>query len=94
MKHSNEYRSVTELAKALNLPEGEARRIEIRTDLVVAIQRTITKKKLTHAESAKMTGVGRTVITALMNGNSKHISTDRLIHIAELLGLKVRLSVA
>jgi len=94
MKHSNEYRSVTALAKALNLPEGEARRVDIRTDLVVAIQKAVTKKGLTHVASAKLTGVGRTVITALMNGNSKHISTDRLIHIAEQLGLRVSLKVA
>ena len=93
MKQTNEYRSVTALAKALHIPEGEARRIDIRTDLVVAIQKAINKKKLTHAESAKVTGVGRTVITALMNGNSRHVSTDRLIYIADQLGLRVSLKV-
>ena len=66
----------------------------MRSDLVVAIQKVVNKKKLTHVAAAKVAGVGRTVIASLMNGNSKHISTDRLIHIAEQLGLRVRLQVA
>ena len=94
MKHANEYRSVTTLAKGVNVPDGEARRIDMRTDLVVAIQKKIAKLKLTHAAAANQVGVGRTVITALMNGNSRHISTDRLIHVAGQLGLKVWLKVA
>jgi predicted XRE-type DNA-binding protein len=94
MKNANEYRSVTELANGLKVPAAESRRIEIRTDLVVGIQRAIEKQKLTHAAAATQTGVGRTVITALMNGNSSHVSTDRLIHIAQQLGLKVTLKVA
>ena len=39
-------------------------------------------------------GVGRTVLTAILNGNTTHISTDRLIDIAQNLGLTVSLRVA
>ena len=66
----------------------------MRTDLAVAIQKAVNKNDYTHAEAAKKTGVGRTVITALMYGNTTYISTDRLIHIAENLGLRVTLKIA
>ena len=94
MKNYTETKNVKELAKLLKLPKGEATKIEMRTDLTVAIRKTIEKKQLTHAEASKRAGVGRTVITAIMNGNTTHISTDRLIDIAQNLGLTVTLRVA
>lgn len=94
MKNTVEAKSVKDLAKLLKLPKGEAAKIEMRTDLVVAIRRAIEKKGLTHAEAAKKAEVGRTVITALMNGNTTHVSTDRLIDIAQNIGLTVTLRVA
>ncbi len=47
------------------------------------IRRVIEKKELTHAQAAKVSGMGRTVITAIMNGNLDKISTDRLIDVAK-----------
>ena len=57
------------------------------------IRRAIESNKFTHAAAAKITKVGRTVITAIMNGNIEKISTDRLIDVAYALGLNVRLRV-
>lgn len=94
MKNYTEVKTMKELAKALKLPKGEAAKIEMRTDLTVAIKKAVEKKRLTHAEAAKRAGVGRTVITAILNGNTTHISTDRLIDIAQNLGLTVTLRVA
>lgn len=59
--------------------------------LAKSIRKTIEKLKLTHVEAAEKTGMGRTVITAVMNGNLNKISTDRLIDIAQALGLKFQL---
>ena len=75
----------------MNLMENH---FAIRTDLLSSIQNMIQKRKLTHEETSKITGIGRTVITNLMNNNPKKVSTDRLIRIAESLGLKVKLSVS
>ena len=83
-----------ELAKILKLPKGEAAKVEMRTDLVVAIKKAVEGKRLTHAEAASRAGVGRTVITAILNGNTTHISTDRLIDIVQSLGLSVTLKIA
>ncbi len=94
IKNYTETKSVKELARALGLPAGEAAKIEMRTDLAVAIKKAVEKKQMTHAAAAKHAGVGRTVVTAILNGNTTHISTDRLIDIAQNLGLRVTLKVA
>ena len=78
----------------MGLPQTEAPKLQIRLDLTKGIRRIIEKKELTHAQAAEQTGVGRTVITAIVNGNLDKISTDRLIDIAQSLGLKLTLKVA
>ncbi|NJL25884.1 MAG: XRE family transcriptional regulator [Calothrix sp. SM1_5_4] len=94
MKHYAEAKNAKELCRIMGLPESEASKIEMRTQLTVAIKRSIEKQKLTHAQAATKAGVGRTVITAIVNGNLHRISTDRLIDVAQNLGLKVQLKVA
>lgn len=94
MKHYLEAKNAKELCKLMGLPLSEAPKIEMRTQLVVAIKHAIEKQELTHAQAAAKAQVGRTVITAIVNGNLHRISTDRLIDVAQNLGLKVQLKVA
>lgn len=94
MKHYLEAKNPKELCKLLGLPETEADTIAIRAKLSVAIAKAIDKHSLTHVQAAQLTGIGRTVITAVCNGNIHHISTERLIIIAQKLGLKVEIKVA
>ncbi|MEQ1663810.1 MAG: XRE family transcriptional regulator [Bdellovibrionales bacterium] len=94
MKSYFEAKNLNELCALLGLPKSEAPKIQMRLDLVKAIRRAIEKKDLTHAQAAAKTGMGRTVITAIMNGNLDKISTDRLIDVAQAMGLKLQLKVA
>ncbi|MEN9722609.1 MAG: Helix-turn-helix domain [Pseudomonadota bacterium] len=80
--------------KMLHLPKSEASRISVKVGIAVAIRKKIEKLQLTQVEAAKRTGMGRTVITAIVNGNLARISTDRLIDVAQGLGLRVQLMVA
>ena len=89
-----EIKNIDQLCKVLGLPKSQAARIEIRRDLVIAIDNKIKAKKLTHEQAAKIAGVGRTVVTAIVNGNIGKISTDRLIEVADRLGLEVHIRVA
>ncbi len=89
-----EVRDISELCDFLGLPASQAARLEIRRDLVVAIHDKIKERKLTHEQAAKEAEVGRTIITAIVNGNIAKISTDRLIDIADRLGLNVHIHVA
>jgi predicted XRE-type DNA-binding protein len=94
MKSYFEAKNIEELCSLMGLPESEAPKLHIRLDLATAIRRRIEKKDLTHIQASKKAGVGRTVITAVMNGNLNKISTDRLFDIAQGLGLKFQLKVA
>lgn len=89
-----EAKSLAELCKILGIPKSRAARIEVRRDLIIAIRDKIEAEDLTHAEAAKTAEVGRTVITAIMNGNLSKISTDRLIDIADKIGLHIGIKVA
>jgi predicted XRE-type DNA-binding protein len=86
-----EAKTTKELCAIMNLPESEGQRLEIRLQLVKAIRKTVTKRNLTHAQAAEITGFGRTVVTAIMNGHLEKISTDRLIGMAQSLGLTLSL---
>lgn len=96
MKSKNyvEAKNIKELGQILKLPKKEAARVEMRTSLAVAVRRRIKSLGLTHVEAAKWAGVGRTVITTIMIGDTTSISTERLIDIAHGLGLTVTLKVA
>jgi predicted XRE-type DNA-binding protein len=94
MKPYVEVKNLKELVRMLGLPESHAPKVEMRRDLVIGIREAIKKKDLTQVEAAKKAGVGRTVITAIVNGNIGKISTDRLIDIATSLGVKLHLEVA
>ena len=89
-----EIRNVEQLCKILGLPKSQVARVTIRRDLVLAIHDKIKAKKLTHEQAAKVAEVGRTVITAIVNGNIGKISTDKLIDVADRLGLDVHIRVA
>ena len=93
-KNYFEAKNTKELCKILGVPETEAPKIEIRRNLVIAIRKAVKKNDWTHQVAAEQANVGRTVITAIVNGNLEKISTDRLIDVAHSLGLKVQLKVA
>lgn len=94
MRSYIEAKSMSDLGKIMRLPKGQISKVEMRTNLAIAIKKYIEKMNLTHARAAEQAGVGRTVITSVMNGNTIHISTDRLIDIAQNLGLTITLKVA
>ena len=94
MKNFKEAKNIQELCKMLGLPVSEAPKVKMRVDLAVAIRQLIERKKMTHLQAAEKSNVGRTVITAIMNGHLQKITTDRLIDIAQELGLRIQLSIA
>ena len=89
-----EAKNSKELCDVLGLPRSHAAKLEIRRELVIAIRDRIKEKRWTHLQASKYAEVGRTVITAIMNGDIGKISTDRLIDIADRLGLTVEINVA
>lgn len=81
----------TDLAKALGLSPADGLEIEIRSDLNDKIIEVVEKKKLTHAQVAKLAKTSRTRITALMNRNTFEISTDLMLRVLSALGIYAKI---
>jgi predicted XRE-type DNA-binding protein len=89
-----EAKTTEDLCRILGLPQNHAARIRMKVDLVVALRRHVQRHKWTQEEAARRARVGRTVMTAILNCKLAGISTDRLLDVAERLGLRFQLKVA
>jgi predicted XRE-type DNA-binding protein len=87
-------RTGSELAKTLGLPASAAQEWRVRNDLSSVLISAVEKEGLTHAEVAKRAGTSRTRVTAILNRNLQHVSTDLLIRILSALGYEIKLSVS
>jgi predicted XRE-type DNA-binding protein len=82
-----------ELAAALGLSHGAAREWQIQHVLVKRLKEVARRQKMTHAEIAKRAGTSRTRVTAILNDDLEHVSSDLLIRILASLGYRVKVSV-
>src|SRR6266850_2412355 len=78
-------RSAAELAKALGLTPADGAEIALRSDLNSKIVEVVRRKGATHAQVARLARTSRTRVTAIMNRNTKDISTDLLLRNESIL---------
>jgi predicted XRE-type DNA-binding protein len=83
-------RTADELAEALDLDSTEVLAWDFRIQLVNRIAQEVARRKLTHAQVAKLAGTSRSRMTAILNGGLVDISTDLLLRILASLGVRVR----
>ena len=79
-------RNASELAKALGLTPADGAELELRSDLNTKIAEVVARKGLTHLEVARLAGTSRTRVTAILNRNTKDISTDLMLRVLYALG--------
>ena len=85
-------RTAAELAKALGLTPADGAEMELRSDLNSKIIEVVRKKGLTHAQVARLARTSRTRITAMMNRNTKDISTDLMLRVLYALGYSAKVT--
>ena len=85
-------RTAAGLARALGLSPGEGAEIELRSSLNSKIIEVVHRKGLTHARVARLARTSRTRITAIMNRNTKDISTDLMLRVLYALGYTARIT--
>jgi predicted XRE-type DNA-binding protein len=86
-------RTPDEPASALGLGAGAAKEWQVQHLLLKRLKEITRKHKITHAEIAKRAGTSRTRVTAILNDDLQHVSTDLLIRILASLGYRVKISV-
>jgi predicted XRE-type DNA-binding protein len=84
-------RTAAELAKAMGLTPADGAEIALRSDLNSKIVEVVQRKGLTHAQVARLARTSRTRVTAIMNRNTKDISTDLLLRVLYSLGYTTKL---
>lgn len=85
-------RTAAELARALSLSPAEGAEIELRSALNTKIIAAVRRKGLTHAQVARLAHTSRTRVTAIMNRNTKDISTDLLLRVLYALGYTAKIT--
>ena len=84
-------RNAAELAKALGLTPAAGAEIELRSHLNSKIAEVVQRKGLTHIQVAKLARTSRTRVTAIVNHNTKDISTDLLLRVLSALGYRAKI---
>ncbi len=85
-------RTAEQLAKALGLTLADGAEIELRSALNSKIIEAVRSKGLTHAQVARLARTSRTRVTAIMNHNTKNISTDLLLRVLYALGYTAKIT--
>lgn len=85
-------RTAAQLAKALGLTPADGAEIELRSNLNSKIVEAVHRKGLTHAQVARLARTSRTRITAVMNRNTRSISTDLLLRVLYVLGYTAKIT--
>jgi predicted XRE-type DNA-binding protein len=86
-------RTPEELAGAIGLPAAAAKEWQVQHVLLKRLKEVARRQKITHAEIARRAGTSRTRVTAILNDDLQHVSSDLLIRILASLGYRVRVSV-
>ncbi|HEY1684264.1 MAG TPA: helix-turn-helix domain-containing protein [Tepidisphaeraceae bacterium] len=97
MKHKVKpiiVRNIEELANAFNLSPADAVDMEIRNRINDKIIEAVAKSGLTHAQIAKAAGTSRSRLTAIVNRDRSHVSTDLMLRILATLGYRTKITFA
>ena len=85
-------RTAADLAKALGLTPADGAEIALRSNLNSKIVEAVRKSGLTHAQVARLARTSRSRVTAIMNRNTKDISTDLLLRVLYALGYTAKVT--
>jgi len=76
----------------VGFPPDEARSLQLRTDLMIEIERVMKRRKLTQAKAAKVFGVTQPRISDLIRGKIELFSVDMLMTMLFRAGIEVGLT--
>jgi predicted XRE-type DNA-binding protein len=77
----------------LGFKEGEAQNLQLRADLMIAIQKSIRQAGLSQTEAARKLGVSQPRLSDLYRHRIERFSLDALVTLAARAGLAVRMQV-
>jgi predicted XRE-type DNA-binding protein len=85
-------RTAAEMADALGLSAADAIEMEVRGRMNDKIIDAVKRSGMTHAQVAEAAGTSRSRLTAILNGNTTHVSTDLMLRILAALGYRAKIT--
>ena len=85
-------KNAAELAELLGLTPADGLEIAVKSELNSKIIEVVEKRELTHAQVAKIAQTSRTRLTAILNRNTRGVSTDLMLRILARLGYRAKIS--
>lgn len=85
-------KDAAELAHVLGLSPADGIEIQLRSDLDDKIIEAVNKVGLTHVQVAKLARTSRSRTTAILNRNTKDVSTDLMLRILACLGYRAKVT--
>jgi len=82
-----------ELAASIGLSTAAIKEWQVQHVLLKRLKEIAARESITHAEIAKRAGTSRSRVTAILNDDLDHVSSDLLIRILASLGYRVKVSV-
>jgi predicted XRE-type DNA-binding protein len=82
-----------ELANSLGLSSAVAKEWQVQRALLKRLKKIVKGENITHAEIARRAATSRSRVTAILNDDLEHVSSDLLIRILASLGYRVKVSV-
>lgn len=81
-----------ELARVLGLSKTDAVEWSVRSQLNDKIINAVRDSGLSHVQVAKAARTSRTRLTAILNRNTSHVSTDLVLRILTALGYRPKIT--
>ena len=81
-----------QLAEVLGLDRAAGIAFAVRSALNTKIIQVVKMRRLTHAQVGSLSGTSRTRMTAMMNRNTKDISTDLMLRVLGALGIAAKVT--
>jgi predicted XRE-type DNA-binding protein len=75
----------------MGFPPDEAAHLLIRADLVIQLERVLSRRGLTQVQAAKLLGISQPRVSDLVRGRIDLFSIDTLVDLLARLGVTVRL---
>ena len=85
-------RTPHDLAHALGLSKADAAEMQLRRQINDTIIAAVKASRLTHTQVAKAARTSRTRLTAILNRNTAHVSTDLMLRILAALGYHAKIT--
>jgi len=85
--------SATRLSKLLGIPKSRGLEAVMKAQLIAAVLREVSRRRLTHAELANRSRLPRSAVTGILSGSLQKVTIDRVLRLVEAAGLEADIRV-